>query len=407
MTPKAEEHESSEEEDDLDEESKLVARDSGPSMGLQFTYRGKTSTLQSAADIAAWIEERKKRFPTQARVEEKKKAMEEAKKVREEAAKQKEIQRQEFRRQQKEAREKERGKQDHKEPQEKPADPADTAAKAKQKADKLRRKLMKEEKRVAKAEADAERARLTAEALQNGATHEATSNLNANEQHAVSPHGLDTATKHTELETTPGEPSLPTDSMATPLPSEDQANSLNLNADETLALSSSASENSDWTSSSGSDIDSEDSDDGSAPEEMTSRREGPERVPPPARETKKRICRHFARSGRCLRGERCMFLHEMPERGPKAKTQRAEKTGRKGLLQAVSFSMNVSVVVSVADVFLSCSIARRMMRTDGSWRRSWFLGKRVFWRSQPQPKRNDPCWRTSWPYLISCKYRPL
>lgn len=37
---------------------------------LQFEYRGQTSTLQSSSDIAAWIEERKKRFPTKARAAE-------------------------------------------------------------------------------------------------------------------------------------------------------------------------------------------------------------------------------------------------------------------------------------------------------------------------------------------------
>ena len=50
---------------------------------LQFSYNGKTSTLGSAGDIAAWIEERRKRFPTKARVAEaaarKAKAQEQAK----------------------------------------------------------------------------------------------------------------------------------------------------------------------------------------------------------------------------------------------------------------------------------------------------------------------------------------
>jgi hypothetical protein len=38
---------------------------------LVFDYKGQTSTLKSPADIAAWIKERKKRFPTKARIEEK------------------------------------------------------------------------------------------------------------------------------------------------------------------------------------------------------------------------------------------------------------------------------------------------------------------------------------------------
>lgn len=353
LTPKAEEHESSEEEDDADEESKWAFGGNGPAMALQFTYRGKTSTLQTPADIAAWIEERKKRFPTQARVEEKKKATEDAKKAREDAARQRELQRQESKRQQKEAREKD-GNIDQKESQEKPADPADAAAKAKQKAEKLRRKLMKEEKRVAKAEADAERARLEVEALQNGSTDNAKdmaadqviSQPGVNEKPTTGPNDLETEAQQIGIETQCRH-SITTDS--TPhLPSEEQANkngTLDTHGDDTLTLSAAASEDSDWTSSSGSDLsssDSEGSEDDSAPEEITSRREGPERVAPPPREVKKRICRHFARNGRCSRGESCKFLHEIPERGPKAKPQPAEKKGRKGLLQAVSFLVIVS-----------------------------------------------------------------
>lgn len=37
---------------------------------LEISYNGKTSTLQTASDIAAWIAERKKRFPTKARIAE-------------------------------------------------------------------------------------------------------------------------------------------------------------------------------------------------------------------------------------------------------------------------------------------------------------------------------------------------
>ena len=48
---------------------------------LQFTYKGRKSTLQSTSDIAAWIEERKKRYPTKARIAEK---GERARQVREE-----------------------------------------------------------------------------------------------------------------------------------------------------------------------------------------------------------------------------------------------------------------------------------------------------------------------------------
>ncbi|OJI97768.1 hypothetical protein ASPVEDRAFT_184879 [Aspergillus versicolor CBS 583.65] len=289
LTPKAEEHESSEEEDDADEESRLAAGGAAASAALQVTYRGRTSKLQSSADIAAWIEERKKRFPTQARIEERKKAIEDAKK--EKKAKE------EAQRQQKEARrlamahgKKDQDKHGQTEQPRDSIDPANAAAKSKLKAEKLRRKLLKEEKRIAQAEADAERIR--------------------------------------KLE---GSQEVSSQPNAVPKPN------LSTAYDEgTISDSDSNTDDSDWTSSSGSDLSSSDSDgdnDDSAPEQATSRLEGPERVPPPARDEKKQLCRHFARSGRCPRGKGCKFVHEKSERATKAKP--VESKGRKGLLQAL------------------------------------------------------------------------
>ncbi|OJD10720.1 hypothetical protein AJ78_08348 [Emergomyces pasteurianus Ep9510] len=211
LTPKTEEHESSEEEDDVDEEAKL----SQPSATgeLKFSYKGQTSTLQSPMDIAAWIEERKKRYPTRARVEarlkeaeEKKQAAKEAreaKRAKENALRQhKDAEQDEARRLLKEARiQKEKDKLDRKalKEEQQSLDPADAAAKAKLKAEKLRRKLMKEEKRVARAEADAEKARLRAEASKTqtngtleGETKPDTMSSSAAE-HAPEPDQLDTA----------------------------------------------------------------------------------------------------------------------------------------------------------------------------------------------------------------------
>ena len=313
LTPKTEDHESSEEEDDVDEESKLASGGGGAANApLRFTYRGRTATLKTPEEIAAWISERKKRFPTQARAEEKRKAMEEAKKAREEALKQK-----------REARKQETTKRPHKDAQERqqqraPGDPVDAVAKATEKADKLRRKLEREQKRVAKAEADAERARLKVEELRKEST-------GLREDGDVSQGTQPSATPAGHVS---GEPAKSVDNM-------EAAEATDITGD------------SDWTSSSGSDESSSDSDsvededadsDGSAPEELTSRREGPEKVPPPPRtNVKKRVCRHFARNGRCLRGDDCNFLHELPERKAKAKPavlQQKEK-GRKGLLQMV------------------------------------------------------------------------
>ncbi|MCJ1314509.1 hypothetical protein MMC25_008191 [Agyrium rufum] len=69
LTPKTEDHESSEE--DVDEEQKLATYVAGKSgdAGLQFSHKGKSMVLKSKDDIAAWIEERRRNFPTKARAE--------------------------------------------------------------------------------------------------------------------------------------------------------------------------------------------------------------------------------------------------------------------------------------------------------------------------------------------------
>ncbi|KAL1854721.1 hypothetical protein Plec18170_004812 [Paecilomyces lecythidis] len=357
LTPKTEEHESSEEEDDVDEEAKLAQ--SGSTGSLQFTYKGRTSTLQSQADIAAWIEERKKRFPTQQRVEERKKAQEEVQRARNEALKQKQKQREEAKQKQKEARAKqEQAKEERKAAAEGPADPMDAAAKARHKADKLRRKLMKEEKRAAKAEADAERARLEAEALKKGLSND-TGAQGSTQEAEPKAEGADESASVKDV----GVPQSSTETAAAAAPHVPPESipvltgELNTQGDQPMDIDGVAStsfpdvsDTSDETSSSGSDLSSDDSSDSgsdsdsdgdsdSAPEEVSSRRDGPERVPPPPREAaKKKVCRHFLQKGRCSRGDQCRFSHDVS--AAKAQTKPAEKkakekSGRKGLLQAL------------------------------------------------------------------------
>ncbi|KAL2869967.1 CCCH zinc finger protein [Aspergillus lucknowensis] len=332
LTPKTEEHESSE-EDDADEETRLAAGGGGVSAGLHVTYRGRTATLQTSAEIAAWIEERKKRFPTQAKIEEKKKAAEEAKKAKEEAQrKHKEARR--------EAVTRAKNEQDKQGPREQPRgslNPADAAAKAKQKAEKLRRKLEKEEKRIAQAEADAELARkreVSENATLDGTMGTAPTTGEGNQIPNLATQ--DPGTKNILAEPDLGR--APIGSEDGPQSHPRVENRDPLMRDRAVNVSASdASDSSDWTSSSGSDLsasDSDDSDDDSPPEQATSRADGPERVPPPPRGIGKRICRHFARNGRCTRGKHCKFLHEKPERGRKT-TKPAEVTERKGLLQAL------------------------------------------------------------------------
>ncbi|KAF2085685.1 hypothetical protein K490DRAFT_67565 [Saccharata proteae CBS 121410] len=81
LTPRSEVLVESEEEE-VDEEQKFA------NVGgvLQFEYKGRSSTLKSPEEIAAWIEERKKRFPTKARIEEKAKLDAEKKVARQQMA---------------------------------------------------------------------------------------------------------------------------------------------------------------------------------------------------------------------------------------------------------------------------------------------------------------------------------
>ncbi|KAI9756150.1 MAG: hypothetical protein M4579_003963 [Chaenotheca gracillima] len=71
LTPKPEEQDKSEDED-VDEEVALQRTITGPAQELEFSYKGHTARLHSADEIAAWIEERRKKFPTKQRIDEKK-----------------------------------------------------------------------------------------------------------------------------------------------------------------------------------------------------------------------------------------------------------------------------------------------------------------------------------------------
>lgn len=139
LTPKAEEHLSSSEDEDSDEELKLastVATSGTPGHELKFTYKGQTSVLQSSNDIASWIEERRRNFPTLARKAENDAHLRKLKEERDALKAKKLLERQ--------LKTLEKDK--------KAAEQA-AAEKSKLKVEKLRRKLEKEERRAAKAEA--------------------------------------------------------------------------------------------------------------------------------------------------------------------------------------------------------------------------------------------------------------
>ncbi|KAJ5558613.1 hypothetical protein N7535_008830 [Penicillium sp. DV-2018c] len=366
LTPQSNDQESSEDEGAEDEESKL-AQSVSEKATLEVSYKGQTRKLESPSDIAAWIAERKKRFPTQARIEEKKKAMEEASKARTAV-------RQERNKAQQKKR-KDHGEKQNESNISSPADPMTDA----QRRETIQRDLEREEQRIQKAMAETEAARLRLEALKKEALslNAGFDRGNATAQDTQVKHedsALESATQPEREDSTPGvvmndEPQEPFPGSqpereepvsglvikAEPHdPLSDTSNPENQPGPEHTAKIEDPSHNeldvamdlasdhgaSDWTSPSGSGSDS-DSDSDDAPEQATSRRTGPERVPPPPREGKKTVCRYFARNGLCNRGDQCKFLHdkETPDRNAKANTKRTDKkekdTKRKGLYQAL------------------------------------------------------------------------
>ena len=144
---------------------------------LQFEYRGRTSTLQSSSDITAWIEERKKCFPTKARAAE----TAERKRQHQEAQRAANLKRKEAQEKQKIEREeslKTKRDEEQMRKQKKFEDNCeDAATKAKRKVEKLRKQLEREERRAAKAEAKASKNKLQGKAkgryeMGSGESHE-------------------------------------------------------------------------------------------------------------------------------------------------------------------------------------------------------------------------------------------
>lgn len=339
LTPNAGDHESSEDEEaeNEDEESKLARAASNATTHI--SYKGKTATLQTPAEVAAWLAERKKKYPTLAQAEAKKKAIEEAK-----AARQQKIQEQQVKR-------KEGRKQSDKTT--KPSESTDA-----QRKEEIRRNLEREQQRIAKAVAEADAARLRLEALQKEAL-----SLNTESEKEEDVLATEEPIKGQSQDPVPGsdlkhelpakvephgntpefEPEVPTIAQDSGSVTEESQikpeTSVEGPIESEIQEMEDADHGSDWTSSGGSDAGSEtDSDSDSAPEQASSRRMGPERVPPPPREGKKSICRYFARNGHCNRGDQCKFLHEASEKGPKARSEKKpeKESRRKGLYQAVS-----------------------------------------------------------------------
>lgn len=372
--------------------------------------------MQSSSDIAAWIEERRKKFPTKARAAEmaergrqRENAQEAANQARKEAQEKQQAEAKE-RRKKKEGAEGKRKKSKD--------DPADVAARAKRKVEKLRKQLEKEERRAAKAEAKASNKKLDvdAEEIADQAAHQmdggkkrkrsasdasestmigdtrnaeptqSDTMITANETTSILPTKMglnETPILETAILNFQGKPresvsmvSDPLTPMSQPPISDDQADpsptTLDLNhavletgavddQNHEKAISLAASntklpqDSSSPTSESSSDISSTDSEDltsssGSpssdansdedAPDHFSSKRNGPEKVAPPKRTQKISICHEFLKNGRCRKGDRCKWRHELPERGSRGADKKdiikpEERKERVGLYQRV------------------------------------------------------------------------
>ena len=354
LTPKVAPDSADETEDDENEETRLAAHgasESNQSQPLQIMYRGQTSTLRSASDIAAWIAERRKRYPTKVRAAEaaeRKRQLQEARKAAREsqqAARAKAIAEAKEKREQKveDDKKKKKNKKD-KVAKEQKGSSEDAAAKARRKVEDLRRRLEKEERRIVKAEAKISESAKKGSISSQGPVTDQTTNSNKRKRSASPnytdqlqsippfsineapiPSGSQSVQGAAHSSATAPDPLTPTSQPRDPteastLSHNPTAPSVTLaeapsTPSSTLSSSTPTSEDDDETSSSGL---STDSDSSAAPSESTTKRLRPERVPPPLRGSQKKgrlPCRDFVKTGYCRRGNKCRFKHELPDRG--------------------------------------------------------------------------------------------
>ncbi|KAK4943975.1 hypothetical protein LTR10_016495 [Elasticomyces elasticus] len=312
----------SEPEDDEGEETRLATQTKSAGHGLEIAYKGHVSTLRTPAEIAAWIAERKARFPTAVKVEaakkeaaEKKRKWEEEKAARLEANRQARIKRDEERKQQIIAREqtakaqKELEARKHERLAKSKDVDLDAATIAEMKAEKLRKKALKAEQRLAKAE----------EALR--VAQEKPNALAASQTKDQPPE--DATSDHEQ-------------------PS--QLEDLDVALDADIADPDATSSSGTSTTDSGSDSSEAGPDSDSAPEVMSTKQAAlvhdlaPQ--PPKAAQTATpRLCNSFVKTGRCKFGARCRFMHDT-SRGKKTSTNAASSsltanTRRKGLWEVM------------------------------------------------------------------------
>ncbi|KIW65294.1 hypothetical protein PV04_07565 [Phialophora macrospora] len=314
-------------EDDEDEEQRLATQTASVSSGLVFEYNGRPLQLRTREEIQAWIAERKRRYPTEAKREAARKEAELQKRKREEeyqarleARKEAQMKREQERSERQKAKEQERAERQKAKEQERATHqkatapdkkrhtmdevPLDDTTRARLKAEKLRKKALKAQHDLEKAE---EALRL-AQSKKDG---------------EVLPISV----------TVPAP--TPAPGLSTDIPDQGQSTN-NLDAppspsagpgeDETSSSGSSSTESDSDSSSPDPDLDS-DLDSDSAPEVTSTKHPlstrdslavAPASAPQRAKAKTSRPCQHFAKYKTCKYGSNCRYSHDLTQKSRRA-----------------------------------------------------------------------------------------
>ncbi|ETI26184.1 hypothetical protein G647_02961 [Cladophialophora carrionii CBS 160.54] len=293
-------------EDDEDEERRLADQTTPASTGYVFEYNGSPLLLRSREEILAWIAERKRRYPTEAKREAarkeadlKKRKREEEYQARLEARKEAQLKREQERAERQRAKEQERterqkAKDSDNKRRIKDEASLDEASRARLKAEKLRKRALKAQRDLEKAE-------------------EALRLVQSQKDEEALPVPIDDIPSQG--------PSLnPLDAPTTPVAirGEDETSS---SGSSTIDSDSDSDSDSDDTSP---DSDS-DSDADSAPEVTSTKQPHRTRdslaLTPVAQRAKAkapRLCQHFVKYKTCRYASNCRYSHDLSQKGRRA-----------------------------------------------------------------------------------------
>ncbi|OAP63724.1 hypothetical protein AYL99_02951 [Fonsecaea erecta] len=282
----------SDQEDDEDEEQRLANKASSSVAGYIFEYNGSPLTLRTREEILTWLAERRRRYPTQARVaaakkeaEEKKRKWEEEQKAKREARKEAMARREQERAERLKVNEKAKHPrhQDRLVQRDEETANTDAAARAKLKADKLRKRALEAQQELEKAEAALRRAEM----------------------------------KESTTAATPNPPA-PTGELV------DVSSTADPTGSDDATSSSGSSTSSDSDSDTDSDASSSDAD--SIPEVTSAKQASRARASlslesRPARPHAPQLCKHFVKYKTCKWGPSCRYSHDLTRKDGRSDTR--------------------------------------------------------------------------------------